>query len=378
MKVTHVITPINYGGGENLIINLINAMGKNVENSVVNLSCSKEFEKHLDKAKVKHYRISNKDLGASPSKIQYLLFLILNLFRSFGIGRWVEGDIIHAHGFPANIFIAFIRKFGLLKGKKLIFTSHSEKKGEKEIVRKFYIFFLKEFDKITCVGEKSYNSMIREFPELQDKIVQINNGIKVDSFYYKESDDKIKEYLGYSEEDIIAIYISRLSSVKNHKFLLELMKEIEIPNFKLLLIGEGEEKERLEQIVADYRLQDRVKLQGFVKNEELVNYYSISDMVLFPSSSEGFGISIVEGLACRKPLVLFENIYFRELGTGVLTAKSEEEFISQTRDLIISKEFRDKMAVEGEKVRENLSIEKCAENYEKLYGSLIYGKNINS
>ena len=142
MKVTHVITPINYGGGENLIINLINAMGKNVENSVVNLSCSKEFEKHLDKAKVKHYRISNKDLGASPSKIQYLLFLILNLFRSFGIEKWVEGDIIHAHGFPANIFIAFIRKFGLLKGKKLIFTSHSEKKGEKEIVRIFYLFFL--------------------------------------------------------------------------------------------------------------------------------------------------------------------------------------------------------------------------------------------
>jgi glycosyltransferase involved in cell wall biosynthesis len=75
---------------------------------------------------------------------------------------------------------------------------------------------------------------------------------------------------------------------------------------------------------------------------------------------------------------LFENIYFRELGTGVLIAKSEEEFISQTRDLIINKEFRDRMAVEGEKVRQNLSIEKCAENYEKLYGSLIYGKNINS
>lgn len=378
MKVTHIITPINYGGGENLIINLINAMGKNVENSVVNLSCSKEFEKHLNKAGVKHYRVSDKDLGASPSKIQYLLFLVLNLFRSFGIGKWVEGNIVHAHGFPANIFIAFIRKFGLLRGKKLIFTSHSEKKGEKPLVRAFYLFFLKEFDKITCVGEKSYDSMIREFPELKEKIVQINNGIKVDNFYYKSKNEELKKSLGYKEEDIIAIYISRLSSVKNHKFLLELMKVIEVPNFKLLFVGEGEEKKNLEQKIAEYELQDRVKLQGFVKNEELVDYYSVSDMVLFPSSSEGFGISIVEGLACRKPLVLFENIYFKELGTGVLKARTEEEFVSYTRELMDNKEFRERMAVEGEKVRDNLSIEKCVENYEKLYGSLIYGKNINS
>ena len=131
----------------------------------------------------------------------------MNLFRSFGIGKWVEGDIVHAHGFPANIFIAFIRKFGLLKGKKLIFTSHSEKKSEKEIVRKFYIFFLKEFDKITCVGEKSYKSMIREFPELEDKIVQINNGIKVDSFYYKDKDEKLKKDL---EAFYFKIYLDRL------------------------------------------------------------------------------------------------------------------------------------------------------------------------
>lgn len=377
MKVTHIITPINYGGGENLIINLINAMGKNLENSVVNLSCSKEFEKHLDKAGVKHYRVSNKDLGASPSKLQYLFFLVLNLFRSFGIGKWVEGEIVHTHGFPANIFIAFIRKFGLLKGKKLIFTSHSEKKGEKPLVRAFYLFFLKEFDKITCVGEKSYDSMIKEFPELKNKIVQINNGIKIDNFYYKDKNEELKKTLGYKEEDIIAIYISRLSSVKNHKFLLELMKIIKNSNFKLLLVGEGEEKKNLEQKIAEYELQDRIKLQGFVKNEELVDYYSISDMVLFPSSSEGFGISMVEGLACRKPLILFENIYFKELGTGVLVAKNEEEFVDYTKKLIDNREYRNKMAVEGEKVRMNLSIEKCAENYEKLYGSL-YGKNTNS
>ena len=180
MKVTHVITPINYGGGENLIINLVEKMDKSVENEVLNLSYSEEFEKHLDKNKIKHRKISDKNLGASPSKKKYLFFLISILCQVFFTNSKIRGQIIHAHGFPANIFIALMRKLGLLKGKKLIFTSHSEKKSEKALVRKFYLFFLKEFDVISAVGEKSFVSMKNIFPELSNKLIKINNGIKVD------------------------------------------------------------------------------------------------------------------------------------------------------------------------------------------------------
>lgn len=377
MKVTHIITPINYGGGENLILNLINEMGDRVDNSVLNLAHSKEFEKHLDENRIKHTRVSNKDLGASPKKSEYLIFLILNLFRAFFISSKIEGDIVHAHGFPANMFISFMKKIGLLRGKKLIFTSHSEKKGEKELVRKFYIFFLKEYDNITCVGEKSFESMKKEFPELMSKIIQINNGIKIDSFYYKTPDEKIKKSLGYEEGDIIAIYVSRLSHVKNHKFLIELMKTIDLPNFKLLLVGEGQEKEYIEKKISEYSLQNRVKLLGYAKNEDLVNYYSVSNMVLFPSTSEGFGISLVEGLACRKPLVLFENIYFKELKDSVFVAKDEADFIEKTKKLINDESLRVELGQKGEFIREELSIENCAKNYENLYRSL-YGKNFNS
>lgn len=377
MKVTHVITPIKYGGGENLIINLISVMENKIENSVLNLAYSKEFEDHLDKIDIKHMRVSNKNLGASPKKLEYLFFLILNLFKVFFISRKIEGNIVHAHGFPANIFIAFMKKLGLLKGKKLIFTSHSEKKGEKPFVRKFYLFFLKEFHKITCVGEKSYDSMIKEFPELGNKIIKINNGIKVENFYYKKLDGNLKGQLGYEKDDIIAIFISRLSHVKNHKFLLELIKKIDIPNFKLLLIGEGEEKKSLEKTVEEYGLKNRVKFHGFVKNEELIDYYSISDMVLFPSLSEGFGISIVEALSCKKPLILFKNVYFEELGQGVLVAEDEEDFIVKTKELINNELLRNELGIKAEEVREKLSIENCAKNYENLYGSL-YGKNTDS
>ncbi|MGM3341727.1 hypothetical protein, partial [Bacillus cereus group sp. Bc256] len=86
----------------------------------------------------------------------YLLFLLSILFKIFFVRDKISGNIVHAHGFPANMFVALMKKLGLLKGKKLVFTSHSEKKGERELVRKFYLFFLKEYDKITCVGEKSF------------------------------------------------------------------------------------------------------------------------------------------------------------------------------------------------------------------------------
>lgn len=377
MKVTHVITPINYGGGENLIINLVASMNKEIVNEIVNLSYSKEFEKHLTEENVKHFRISNKDLGASPSKFEYLFFLIFNLFRVMGAKGKITGDIVHAHGFPANMFIAFMKKVGLLKGKKLIFTSHSEKKSEKSLVRSFYLWFLKEFHSITCVGEKSFESMLREFPELTDKLVKINNGIKTENFYYKEKNLELKKSLGYGSHDRLAIFISRLSHVKNHKFLIELIKKINNPHFKLLIVGEGEEKENIIKKIKEYSLEDRVKLIGFVKNEELVDYYSISDMVLFSSISEGFGIALVEALACEKPLVLFESVYFKELRNSVLVSKNEEEFLMNTRNLLENKSLGEELAKRGKTVREEFSIGNCAKNYEKLYRSL-YGKAINS
>lgn len=371
MKVSHVITPINYGGGENLIINLVEKMDKSIENEVLNLSYSEEFEKHLDKNKIEHRKISNKNLGASPSKKKYLLFLISILFQVFFCKDKIKGQIIHAHGFPANIFIALMKKLGLLKGKKLIFTSHSEKKSEKALVRKFYLFFLREFDIISAVGEKSFVSMENIFPELRHKLIKINNGIKTEYFYYKEKNLELNKKLSLEQKDIVALYVSRLSSVKNHKFLLELMAKINIDNFKLLIIGEGEEKENLLSLRKKLHLDKRVIFQGFVKNEQLVDYYSLSHMVLFPSSSEGFGISLVEAIACRKPLVLFENIYFEELGNSVLIAKNEEDFLKHTRSLIESESLRESLGLRGEKIKEKLSIENCARNYEKLYRSLL-------
>ena len=155
------------------------------------------------------------------------------------------------------------------------------------------------------------------------------------------------------------------------------MKTIDLPNFKLLLVGEGQEKEYIEKKISEYSLQNRVKLLGYAKNEDLVNYYSVSNMVLFPSTSEGFGISLVEGLACRKPLVLFENIYFKELKDAVFVAKDETDFIEKTKKLINDESLRVELGQKGEFIREELSIENCAKNYENLYRSL-YGKNFNS
>ena len=95
--------------------------------------------------------------------------------------------------------------------------------------------------------------------EIRDKNLLMSFGDKISSgeyiihsrfrnsinFYYKEKDYVLKESLGFSKKDIVAIYVSRLSSVKNHKFLIKLIKKINIENFKLLIIGEGEEKNNL-------------------------------------------------------------------------------------------------------------------------------------
>ncbi|MGI0487675.1 glycosyltransferase [Pantanalinema rosaneae CENA516] len=76
-----------------------------------------------------------------------------------------------------------------------------------------------------------------------------------------------------------------------------------MPDLRYLIVGEGNDRQRLEALIAERQLQDCVTLTGFVFDDELADYYNLCDVFALPSKLEGFGIVFLEAMASGKPVL---------------------------------------------------------------------------
>ena len=73
-----------------------------------------------------------------------------------------------------------------------------------------------------------------------------------------------------------------------------------IPDFHYVIVGKGDDQLRLEKLISALGLQDSVTLTGYVSDDILSDYYNLCDVFAMPSKMEGFGIVLLEAMACGK------------------------------------------------------------------------------
>ena len=131
------------------------------------------------------------------------------------------------------------------------------------------------------------------------------NGIGVDLTKYKTPKDldksAFKKELGFADKDFIVTSVGELNVNKNTLKVLEAFKNIDNPNIKYLICGQGPLKEEFESKIAEYGLQDRVKMVGFRK--DITNIFAISDVYIMPSIREGLSRSMMEAMSYGLPVV---------------------------------------------------------------------------
>ncbi|WP_438318490.1 N-acetyl-alpha-D-glucosaminyl L-malate synthase BshA [Sporosarcina sp. FA9] len=112
----------------------------------------------------------------------------------------------------------------------------------------------------------------------------------------------LKKDLGIKPHEKVIIHISNFRDVKNIPDIIHSFKDIsKVVDSKLILVGEGEEKEEIERLVLENRLQERVLFLG--KRDDLPELLAISDVMFHLSKKEAFGLVLLEALACGVPSV---------------------------------------------------------------------------
>lgn len=101
------------------------------------------------------------------------------------------------------------------------------------------------------------------------------------------------------------LFVGRLNPVKGVKYLIQTMNIIRNNgyNAKLTIVGDGEDKQELQQLVKDLNLGEYIDFIGRVENKEIPKYMANADIFVLPSLSESFGIVNLEAMACGLPIV---------------------------------------------------------------------------
>ena len=99
--------------------------------------------------------------------------------------------------------------------------------------------------------------------------------------------------------------LSAQEQYKGHDEILGVLPELatDIPNLSYLIVGDGDDRPRLERKAASLGIADRVVFAGYIDESEKTDHYRLADAFVMPGRGEGFGIVYLEALACGIPVV---------------------------------------------------------------------------
>jgi glycosyltransferase involved in cell wall biosynthesis len=233
--------------------------------------------------------------------------------------RSKQGEINHILDNSYGHLIHFMDR------KKIVVTSHG---GTPQTWRRFNRegFSMRFFDwaftgmlkasRIIIVSEFSKKEITDFYDYDPDRIHVVHHGVHpVFRPYSSEERAKIRNTLGIDADTKLILHVGSCIERKNVDGLLSaisiLAKGCETP-IRCIQIG-GEFTDRQNQIIAEKRLSASIQQIPGLPNEQLVDYYNAADVFAFPSLYEGFGIPLIEAMACGLPIVCSDLSLFREV-----------------------------------------------------------------
>jgi len=143
--------------------------------------------------------------------------------------------------------------------------------------------------------------------KIAEKCITIFNGIDTNLFKPEPAQRaNVRQKYGIAEEDILLLSLGRLTLEKGHQLAVEALKKLKNAemNLKLLVVGDGEHREILEQMIRKNGLKSYVVFTGQVDNMETVQYYNSADIFLMPTLTvEGLPFVLLEAMSCTKPVI---------------------------------------------------------------------------
>jgi glycosyltransferase involved in cell wall biosynthesis len=168
---------------------------------------------------------------------------------------------------------------------------------------------LRNAEQVIAVSHHTRNRLLSEQCLNPVKVSVLPNTFEANRFRIAPKPPALLKRYGLSLEQPVILTVTRLgrssAEGKGYRQVLQALVRVrrQIPNVHYLLVGKGDDRERIKSLIAQLHLTDCVTLTGFIPDEELCDHYNLCDVFALPSCIEGFGIVYLEALACGKPVL---------------------------------------------------------------------------
>lgn len=166
----------------------------------------------------------------------------------------------------------------------------------------------KMVDYLVTGTESMADAYARHYNLNRKKIKIMPNWISLERFTDIPEEDilGLKKELGIKGGEKIILFVHRLSNRKGAHFLPQIFRGIKAGELKMIIIGDGPEREALEKELSAEIKEKKVLFLGWIPNKDLLKYYVLADLFIMPSEEEGFPRVLIEAMAVGLPFVAFD------------------------------------------------------------------------
>jgi len=317
-------------------------------------------------------------------------FPIIDLKRRPGLDRSVARrinqavrdhriDLLHAHQYTPFFYAALSRR--LSASPSILFTEHGRHYPDQRKLKRVFAnrLLLKTSDRVTAVGHFVKRALIDNEGIAEDRIEVIHNGIDPADFPVADPDvrARARKLLGVDERTPLVMQVARFHPVKDHETAMRAFARVidTIPNARLCLIGDGEQRQAIEAMSAELAIRDHVLFMGV--REDVAELLPAADVFTLSSLSEGISVTLLEAMAAGLPIVTTEVGGNPEVvehnTTGLLSPRRDfralaENFTTLLNDPAKCKSFGDAGRA---KLLSRFTQEKMHHGYISLYTKLL-------
>jgi len=303
-------------------------------------------------------------------------FLMPNAYKElFSLLKEGDYEIVNPHGLDSPIGMSALiasRKLGI----PVVVTNHSLVGNTS--YRPFYYLagklLLKNADAVIAVS----SAVERDSKLMTEKpIYRIFNGV--------DSGDKIVKapFPVDTKGKIVIVTVARMTRKKGVQNIVNLAPSLlkKYENLLFVMIGDGPLREKLKKMVEKSGLSENFYFTGEVSREKVLGYLEQADIFALPSISEAFGISILEAISRKVPVVAMNNSGVSDIiknGVNGYLADDLKEFSSYLENLIENPALRSSFVREAGRGLLNYDWNRICEQTSRVYKSVIYEKYHNN
>lgn len=362
IKILFYIDTLIGGGAEKVLRNLVNSMDYNKFEITVQTTFKEDVSDYLNKEINYRYCYKTKN---SISRLIFRAEAATGLVYPLHIKDDYDIEVAYLEAASTKIMSGSTNK----KAKKLAWVHCDLRKitDNPEAYAQKTKGWYENFDKVICVSENVREGFKELFGNTPESVV-VYNTID-DKEIIEKAEKKLPEDI--TKNKLTLVMVGRLTAQKNYPRLLKTAKNLldDGFNFDLWILGEGENRNTLEEYISQNNLSKNVKLLGFCNNP--YPFIKNADLLVCSSNYEGFSTFVTEGLILGKTVVttncsgmdelLGENEY------GIITENSDEAFTKGLRKMLSNPQLLDEYTKKAQARGQQFSKEKLTYQTENLF-----------